>query len=107
MITHLTTMNFVFFVFLISSIVSAQVIAPCVTQCTIDMCPDGVSDHPCFCVAQAVNIQKCINATCDTASIGDGQMIFQQQCMFPCDISVDLLRWLYYGNKQFVVRSLH
>jgi len=80
-ISLLTTMKLVFLVFLFSSVVTAQVIAPCVTQCTIDICPKGVSDHPCFCVAQALNIQKCINATCDAASIGDGEMIFQQQCI--------------------------
>ena len=82
LITYLTTMmKFLLFAFLFAGIVRAQIIAPCVTQCTIAVCPKGVSDHPCFCVAQYAVIQSCINATCDQASIEDGQMIYQQQCV--------------------------
>jgi hypothetical protein len=80
-ITDFANMKALFLVIaLVANAVHAQVISPCVTQCLISYCPNGVSDHPCFCVSEAAIIEQCFQSLCDTASLGTGQALMQSIC---------------------------
>jgi hypothetical protein len=61
---------------------NCQTISPCVTECVIQYCPNGVSDNPCFCSQETSTINSCINVTCDAGGVGDYQFLLNEFCNY-------------------------
>ena len=62
------------------AVISGQIISPCVTDCIILLCPNGVTDTMCFCHAQSANIQTCLKGHCDAGSLVNAQLQVSNFC---------------------------